>query len=73
MKQDVITLNRKQISRHEVIIQILNGSMTVKEAANALNLSTRQVLRLKKEGASDGAAAVIHKNEWGMRTKSWIP
>ena len=62
MKQDVITLKRKQLGRYEVILQTLNGSMTIKQAADALNLSTRQIKRLKKEVASDGPAAVIHKN-----------
>lgn len=62
MKQEVITLKRKQLRRYEVILQTLNGSMTIQQAADALNLSARQIKRLKKEVASDGAAALVHKN-----------
>ena len=62
MKQDVITLNQKQLVRLDMINQANSGFITVSEAAQALGLSRRQVQRLKKEVKEYGAAALIHKN-----------
>jgi transposase len=62
MKQDVITLNQKQLVRLDMINQANSGFITVNEAALALGLSRRQVQRLKKEVKEYGAAALIHKN-----------
>jgi len=62
MKQDVITLNQKQLVRLEIINKTNSGFITVGEAAQALGLSHRQVQRLKKEVKEYGAAALIHKN-----------
>lgn len=62
MKQDVITLNQKQLIRLDMINQANSGFITVNEAAQALGLSRRQVQRLKKEVREYGAAALIHKN-----------
>lgn len=62
MKQDVITMNQKQFNRYEVILKTIDGSLTIEDAAAALNLSARQVKRIKKEVISDGPAALIHKN-----------
>jgi transposase len=62
MKQDVITLNQKQLVRLDMINKANSGFITVSEAAQALGLSRRQVQRLKKEVKEYGAAALIHKN-----------
>ncbi|MFZ5686728.1 MAG: helix-turn-helix domain-containing protein, partial [Bacillota bacterium] len=37
--------------------------ISVKEAAAALNLSTRQVIRLREGVSNNGAQALIHKNQ----------
>lgn len=68
MKQDVITMNQKQLHRYEVILRTIDGSLTIEDAAASLNLSTRQIKRIKKEVISDGPAALIHKNS--LRTPS---
>ena len=62
MKQDVITLNQKQLVRLDMINKANSGFITVDETAKALGLSRRQVQRLKKEVKEHGAAALIHKN-----------
>jgi transposase len=62
MKQDVITLNQKQLVRLDMINKTNSGFITVEEAAQALGISHRQVQRLKKEVKEYGAAALIHKN-----------
>jgi len=62
MKQEVISMTRKQLNRYEVINQANAGTITVREAAEALGLSERQIKRLKKKVGEEGVAAVIHKN-----------
>ena len=51
-----------QFDRYEIIKRANAGLITVKEAAEATGLSTRQIKRLKKKVREEGAAAVIHKN-----------
>lgn len=55
-------MNQKQFNRYEVILRTIDGSLTIENAATSLNLSTRQIKRIKKEVISDGPAALIHKN-----------
>ncbi len=62
MKQDVITLIRKQLTEYSIIEKANNGIITVKEAAEALGLSSRQIKRLKKKVKEGGAAALVHRN-----------
>ena len=62
MKQETITLTTKQVKRLDVITKANSGCLTVKEAALALGLSTRQIQRLKKGVKENGAAALVHKN-----------
>lgn len=46
-----------------VIEKILNNHCTIREAAEELELSKRQVLRLKERYIKHGAAAVVHSNK----------
>lgn len=62
MKQDVISLTRKQLNKLDIINKANAGFLTVPEAASALGLSQRQVQRLKKKVRELGPAAVVHKN-----------
>ena len=55
-------MSTKQLRRYEVITKAIGGSLTVKEAAETLGLSERQIKRLKHEVKEGGAAALIHKN-----------
>ena len=56
-------MSQEQLKRYTVITKTLEGSMTVKEAAEVLDLSARQVIRLKKGVKENGAVALIHKNQ----------
>lgn len=56
-------MSQEQIKRYVVIQKSLEGEITVKEAAAALNLSVRQVIRLRNGVRENGAAALIHKNQ----------
>ena len=52
----------KQLNRLDVINKANAGFVTVKEAAEKLGISVRQIQRLKKEVRDNGSAAIIHKN-----------
>ena len=56
-------MSQEQLKRYTVISKTLEGSMSVKQAAEVLGLSVRQVIRLKKGVRENGAAALIHKNQ----------
>ena len=62
MKTGVISLTREQHDRLDTINKANAGFITVKEAAEKLGISERQVQRLKKEVSTNGPAALIHKN-----------
>lgn len=57
-------MTQQEMKKLRVIDQIIAKNITVREAARLLNLSERQVLRLKKGGVMEqGAAFIIHKIE----------
>lgn len=55
-------MNKKDLKRYSVIHDCINGVYSVPQAANLLDLSDRQIQRLKKEVIINGPAGVIHKN-----------
>ena len=55
-------MTQKEISRLRVINQIIDNVITNQEAAELLNLSERQVIRVKKGVMKEGPAFIIHKN-----------
>jgi transposase len=62
MKTGVISLTREQHDRLDIINKANAGFVTVKEAAEKLGISARQIQRLKKEVKDNGPAALTHKN-----------
>jgi len=62
MKHDGIVLTRTQWRQYEVLTKANDGILTVAEAAQILELSERQIQRLKKKVREGGAAALIHGN-----------
>jgi transposase len=65
-------MSQEKLKRYSIVEKTLEKSMTVKEAAGFLNLSTRQVIRLRKGVKESGAAALIHKNQ-GRKSMRAIP
>ena len=55
-------MTKKDLKKYTVIQDTINGIYTVPQAARILNLSDRQVQRLKKEVKLKGPEGVIHKN-----------
>ena len=62
MERDIITMSKKEFQKYQVIQSVIDGNFTAKEAAESLNLSTRQIQRLKKEVLNGGPGAIVHGN-----------
>jgi predicted transcriptional regulator len=63
MKNEVnYLMSQKQLNRFNVISMAIEGKVTIREAAERLGLSERQVIRLKKGVINEGPAFLIHKN-----------
>lgn len=67
-KEEVITLSQKEVTRYSVIRDLLEHKLKSKEAARLLNLSTRQIRRLKKKVKRDGLKGIIHGNKGNVPT-----
>lgn len=55
-------MSQTQLNRYSVISRVIDGHLTLADAALCLGISKRQVIRLKKGILADGPAALIHKN-----------
>lgn len=58
----MVTLSQQQLQRVKVIDKVVDGHLTIGKAAELLNLSPRQVIRLKQRHTSDNADWVYHRN-----------
>jgi len=72
MEKRTIKLSNKELRRVTVIERLLNGELTVKQSAELLGLSERQVKRLKKGVMKEGISFLAHKNR-GRKPKHAIP
>ena len=62
MREETFNMTKQEVTKLRVIDQTIAKNITVREAAELLNLTERQVLRLKKGVLEQGATFVIHKN-----------
>ena len=62
MRKEIFNMTQKEMTRLRVINQTIDKVITIREAAELLNLSERQVIRLKKGVLKEGPAFIIHKN-----------
>lgn len=62
MTQELITMTQKELLRHEIIQNLIDGHINGTEAAKQINVSTRQVKRLKAKVKQCGAKGIIHGN-----------
>lgn len=56
-------MTRKEMTKLKVINQAVDGTLTIREAADLLTLSERQIKRLKKGVRTQGPGFIIHKNK----------
>jgi len=55
-----VTMSQKEIKRYDIIKKIINKDLNGTEAAQLLNLTTRQIRRLKKRVEEKGAQGLVH-------------
>jgi type II secretory pathway component PulF len=55
-------MTKKEMRKLQVVEKLIDKSVTLKEACQILELSSRQLLRLKKGVRIYGALSVVHKN-----------
>jgi transposase len=67
-----VTLSQKELQRVKVVENAVNGKLTVAEAAELLQLSGRQVKRLKQQHEPDSGDWVHHGNQ-GRSPANAIP
>jgi transposase len=58
-----VLMSQKQLNRYVVIEKSLGRIISVKEAAEILSMSVRQVIRLRNRVKEEGASALVHKNQ----------
>jgi transposase len=62
MREELITLTKKQHGRLEIIRRLMRRELKQKVAAEMLGLSTRQVRNLVRKVRQDGARGLAHGN-----------
>lgn len=62
MKTKSVTLSAWELKQHKIINLALEGKLTNKQAAEELDLSTRQIKRLKTKVREGGVKELAHKN-----------
>ncbi len=59
MQKEVITITQKELTRYDVLRRVLDGTISLKDAAGYMGVSYRQAIRLKKK-AEQGASGLTH-------------
>lgn len=72
MERGDIFLSVAETLKFNVICRVIDGLLTIKEAADRLGLSERQIKRLKKGVTEKGAAALVHGNR-GRKPAHAVP
>lgn len=57
----MITMSQKELSRLQVVQQVLDGSLSQEQAAALLHVSVRQMRRVQRRYEAEGAAGLPHK------------
>ena len=63
MRKEQYNMTEREMQKLVVINKVIDGTLTNNEAAQMLDLSVRQVFRLKKGVKEQGPSFVIHKNK----------
>jgi len=72
MEKGNLTMSVKEIDRIAIMEKLVSGEIRVKQAASSLQLSTRQVKRLKRRFVLLGAKGLIHKSR-GKASSRKVP
>jgi len=60
MREDVIAMTVREQRRAQILTRVLEGTITLKEAALVMDLSLRQARRLKSQLRRDGPGGLVH-------------
>jgi transposase len=69
----MVTLSQKQLQRLRVIEKAVDGRLSVREAADLLQRSERQVQRLKRRFQPDSTAWLVHGNAGRAQPRALSP
>jgi hypothetical protein len=72
MEQQLISMTQKELSRYEIMQNLIGGRINGTEAAKQIGLTIRQVKNIKAKVIQRGAKGVIHKNR-GRESNRKIP
>lgn len=61
MQEEVLAISQKELTRYDVLRRMLDGTITLKDAAAYMGVSYRQAIRLKKK-AEEGVKGLVHGN-----------
>lgn len=67
-----ITMSQKEVKKYDIIQKVINKELKGSEAADLLNLTTRQIRRIKKKVIVDGIKGLAHGNR-GKASNRKIP
>ena len=73
MATELVKLSQKELRHHEVIRKALDGKYTNRQAAEELDLTVRQVQRLKIRVRENGAEDLVHKSRGKIGKKKINP
>jgi hypothetical protein len=62
MREDAIAMTVREQRRAQMLTRVLEGAITLREAAEVMGLSVRQARRLKGELRRDGPVGLVHGN-----------
>ena len=68
----MVNLTMKEAHRYKIISEVKEGYLRVKEAAEILGLSERQVYRIKARVEREGVGGIIHKGK-GKKSPRHLP
>jgi len=61
-REDILKMSRKEIKRLHIIKKVIEREITQREAGSLIELSTRQVRRMKARVQSEGEEGIIHRS-----------
>ena len=73
MAQKLICMSEKELSRYDVIKNLINGKINGTDASKQIGVSVRHIKRLKSSVAKHGAEGLIHKNRGRTSNRQLSP
>lgn len=62
MKQKLISMTEKELTRHSIIKNLIDGKINGRDASKQIQVSVRQIRRIKAKVKKKGVKGIIHSN-----------